>query len=469
MTSGMVHPVSLVQEARLLAEEAASYGARRPGPMEFPIAIRISGSLDKPALLSALNAVVRRHQALRTTYAAARRYSAADRRLMLSLFLRNGVFVPGFFVQRVKASDEPAVSFTVDRDRQLSLSGRMTGFAVAAARVPLDWTRTAFRASVVSLESDAHLVVLVVSHLTLDGWSAGIIRREIIETYNGRLEGRLPITLPPATGHAVDFARFEQEGFRQRRLDQAAAYWNRCWSTMGAALLDRAQLPCATSAAGVEPRIATRTLQLEGVDSARVNAACARLHVTAYVFVRAVFALLLHGYTGRAGIAIWSNFANRAAAGALSWVANCATHHLIPTSVGDGTVADYCRYHQAELRKAQRHEGLTLPALPLFAGRRYHPGNVRVVFDTWPEPMERSAAGASELPVPEGRPWIDLDIRLRISRQSLALQATFNVARHSPEGVEILLRDLHSLILEAAECLDQPMTRLTKRVARRAA
>jgi hypothetical protein len=42
MADGIVlHPVSLVQEARLLAEEAASYGAPRPSPMEFPIAIRI--------------------------------------------------------------------------------------------------------------------------------------------------------------------------------------------------------------------------------------------------------------------------------------------------------------------------------------------------------------------------------------------------------------------------------------------
>jgi hypothetical protein len=388
---------------------------------------------------------------------------------MLSLFLRRGLFVPGFFVQSVKSRNEASVAFTIDTDRESSLSGRMTRFALAAARLPLDWTTAAFRASVVTLESDAHLAVIVVSHLTIDGWSAGIIRREIIDAYNGVLEGRRLGALRPVAGHAIDFARFEQDGLRLRRLDHAAAYWNRQWSTIGPALLDRAQLPCATRATGVEPVINTRSLRLDDSDAARVNAACARLQVTPYIFVRAVFALLLHGYTGRARIAIWSNFANRATAGADSWVANCATHHLVATTVEGETVAGYCRHHQADLREAQRHERLALPALPLFSGRRYHPGNVRVVFDTWPDPMERSAPGASEFPVPEGRAWIDLDLRLRASRQSLALQATFNQARHSPEGAEALLRDLHSLILEAEESLDQPMASLVKRAAHRAA
>jgi hypothetical protein len=469
MSGGGVHPVSFVQEARLLAEEAALYGAPRPSPTEYPIAIRISDSLDKPALISALNAVVGRHQALRTRYALTPRYSAADRRVMRSLFLRRGLFVPGFFVQHVEPLDEAVVAFTVDTDRQLSLSQRMTRFAVSAARLPLDWTKAAFRASVVTLENDAHLLVLVVSHLTLDGWSAGIIRRELIETYNGLREGRPPRALPHAAGHAVDFVRYEREEFRKRRLEHAATYWNRQWSTLNGALLDRTQLPCSTCALGVEPVVDTRTVRLDGADAVRINAACARLQVTPYVFVRAVFSLLLHGYTGRTRVAIWSNFANRAATGALSWVANCATHHLIPTSVRDETVADYCRHHQAELREAQRYEQLALPALPLFTSRRYHPGNVRVVFDTWPEPLERRASGASEFPVPEGRAWVDLDIRLQASRQSLALQATFNTARHSPEGVEALLCDLHSLLLEAEGSLDQPATSLKTRAARRAA
>ncbi len=127
-----------------------------------PLLLGLSGHLDVPALKQALGTIVDRHEALRTTFT-----------------LLNG--------EPVQVINDVALdlSFTdmggATADEQAEQRERLTRAEVIR---PFDLERgPLFRATLLRLNPQEHVLLLVIHHAVFDGWSAGVLRRELSECY----------------------------------------------------------------------------------------------------------------------------------------------------------------------------------------------------------------------------------------------------------------------------------------------
>ncbi|HST57241.1 MAG TPA: amino acid adenylation domain-containing protein, partial [Longimicrobium sp.] len=170
----------------------------------IPVAWRLGGALDVDALERSLGEIVRRHEALRTTFAE----------------------VDGSPVQVVA----PFVGFALpvedlsglgDSDREAAVKRR----AGEEARRPFDLsTGPLFRAALLRLGAEEHVLLLGMHHIVSDGWSMGVLSREFSALYAAYREGR-ESPLPELAVQYADYAVWQREQLEGEVLDRQLAYW----------------------------------------------------------------------------------------------------------------------------------------------------------------------------------------------------------------------------------------------------
>jgi pristinamycin I synthase-3/4 len=170
----------------------------------LPIALRLSGSLDAAALATALHAIEARHESLRTTF------HAADGRPAQRIgTVRRGL--PAV----VDLSALPSRSTETETHR---LAGDETCRPFNLERGPL------WRGLLLRLAAREHALLLTLHHIVSDGWSVGILVRELTTLYSAALAGR-PSPLPPLPVQYADFAVWQREWLRGEVLEERLDYW----------------------------------------------------------------------------------------------------------------------------------------------------------------------------------------------------------------------------------------------------
>ncbi|AHH99493.1 amino acid adenylation domain-containing protein [Kutzneria albida] len=134
----------------------------------MPVAWRLSGTLDRDALCAAVLDVVVRHEALRT------RYQDAD----------------GALFQVIADGAELSLDFSVRAVSEQDLSSAMA--EVAARRFDLA-ADLPIRVVLFELGADEHVLLLVLHHISGDGWSVGVVQRDLARAYTARLARRAPV------------------------------------------------------------------------------------------------------------------------------------------------------------------------------------------------------------------------------------------------------------------------------------
>ncbi|OEJ93284.1 non-ribosomal peptide synthetase [Streptomyces thermolilacinus] len=237
----------------------------------LPLALRFRGALDIPALERALAGVVARHEVLRTRF----------------------VTVGGEPVPQV----DPPGAFAV---RRVAAAGADDLFARELAR-PLDLAQEPpLRAVLAETGPDEHLLLVVVHHIAVDGWSWDILLRELTAGYRGEE------VAPPPLQYA-DFARLQNERLSGPRTERLLGYWRD--RLTGAAPLelptDRPR-PRFWDGAGDVVRFDLPAGLVAGVDR------LARSHrATRYMVMLAAYQALLARYSGRTDIAVCTTLADR--------------------------------------------------------------------------------------------------------------------------------------------------------------
>ncbi|MFP2934628.1 condensation domain-containing protein, partial [Pyxidicoccus sp. 3LG] len=126
----------------------------------IPSALRLVGALDRTSLERAFTELVRRHEALRTTFTT----------------------VQGQPVQVISASSATFPIATVDLTEQPagSREAEARRLAEAEAQRPFDLTRgPLLRATLVRLAPEDHVLLMTMHHIVSDGWSMGVLVREM--------------------------------------------------------------------------------------------------------------------------------------------------------------------------------------------------------------------------------------------------------------------------------------------------
>ncbi|HEV3391341.1 MAG TPA: amino acid adenylation domain-containing protein, partial [Solirubrobacteraceae bacterium] len=187
-------PLSYAQERLWLLEQIEEVGAA----YNTPIVLRVHGALDVGKLSSALSSVVSRHEVLRTRFAT----------------------VDGANMQVI---DPPrAVSLRVEDLSGLPVASRE---AAASRRIateisrPFDLTAgPVLRAGVLCLSGTEHVLILVVHHIATDGWSIGLLMRELWSLYGGA-------ALPALSLDYADYAVWQRHWLSGERLEGLLSYW----------------------------------------------------------------------------------------------------------------------------------------------------------------------------------------------------------------------------------------------------
>ncbi|HSK77358.1 MAG TPA: amino acid adenylation domain-containing protein, partial [Thermoanaerobaculia bacterium] len=249
----------------------------------IPAAVELSGRLDRAALAAALGEVVRRHEALRTAFSA----------------------VAGEPVQVVS---EPAGFPLPLIDLEGVPEEEANRLALAEARRPFDLARgPLLRAALLRLGAERHMALLTMHHIVSDGWSTGVLVRELGALYAAFLEG-LPSPLPELAIQYADFAAWQRRHLSGERLESELAWWRERLAGMPPALdlpTDHPR-PAVRSARG-----ATHGFAIDGEGLAGLTALSRRHGATLFMTLLAGFATLLQRITGEDDLGVGTPIAGR--------------------------------------------------------------------------------------------------------------------------------------------------------------
>src|SRR5215213_2051851 len=234
-----------------------------------PAAFRLTGDLDRAALARSLSEIVRRHETLRTTIET----------------------VEGRPVQRI-AEPRPVAIEVVDLTGvdEAEREERARRAAVEEAERPFHMDRgPLFRATLVALAPREHLLILNLHHVISDGWSIGVLLRELSVQY-------------------ADFAAWQREHLQGERLEGLLAYWRE----------HLAGAPPALNLPADRPRKAVQsfngqalTFRIPEALSRAVRDLCQREGVTLFMALLAAFKVFLYRASGQDDVVVGAGIANR--------------------------------------------------------------------------------------------------------------------------------------------------------------
>jgi amino acid adenylation domain-containing protein/non-ribosomal peptide synthase protein (TIGR01720 family) len=262
----------------------------QPGSPAYniPTAVRLDGRLDAGALAAALREVVRRHETLRTTFESVagepRQVIARDRPLPLP---------------RVDLRALPAAR----REEEVR------GLARAEAWRPFDLARgPLFRTLLLASGEEEHALLLTFHHIVSDGWSMGILVRELGALYPAFCAG-LPSPLPDLPVQYADYAFWQRRWLAGEVLAAELAYWRGQLAAAPPLLelsLDRPR-PAVQTFRGASRRFvlpAELSRQLQALSRAARNA-------TPFMTLLAAFQALLGRLSGQLDIVVGTPVAGR--------------------------------------------------------------------------------------------------------------------------------------------------------------
>ncbi|MFY2559093.1 amino acid adenylation domain-containing protein [Corallococcus terminator] len=163
----------------------------------MPFAVRLKGPLHVKALESAFHEVARRHESLRTTFGG----------------------VDGRPVQRIHETVE--FELRVEEVAEGDVLARVE----EEARRPFDLERgPLLRGKVLRVGEEEHVLVWVVHHIVFDGWSVGVLERELGEAYAAKVSGEAVDERRTEIRYA-DYAKWQREWLKGDALAKQSAWW----------------------------------------------------------------------------------------------------------------------------------------------------------------------------------------------------------------------------------------------------
>jgi amino acid adenylation domain-containing protein len=250
------------------------------------LAVGLRGDLDEAVLAAALAAIVRRHEALRTAFAES----------------------GGVPAQRIEPWRGFALPVVDLRRLGEDAAGEARRLVAANARRPFDLGRAPLlRPLLVRLGGADHVLAAVLHHAVSDGWSLGVLVRELGLLYRAGRDRR-PARLPALPVQYADFARWQRQWLAGEVLAAEVAWWRERLSGMPGQLAlptDRPR-PAVRSSAG-----AVRWLALPPVLEAGLRRLARQQGATLFMVLLAGFQALLSRWTGQRDFGVGTPIAGR--------------------------------------------------------------------------------------------------------------------------------------------------------------
>src|SRR6185312_9397565 len=276
-------PLSFAQQRLWFLDEL------EPGNGHYNIsrAVRLIGRLDRAALQTALNTVVARHEALRTNF------QSTDGE-------------PLQIIQPARETVLELVDLRSLADDQTHLEAQKLASLAAGAGFDLAVDHL-LRAKLFRLSDEDQVLLLVMHHIISDGWSMGILFRELGASYEALANGQSP-SLPAPPIQYSDFASWQREWLQGDVLAEQLGYWRSQLHGAPALLelpADRPRSAIQSSKGAYHLAFAPPQLRDDLLDLGRREGA------TLFMTLLAAFQTLLFRYTHQEDVVVGTPIANR--------------------------------------------------------------------------------------------------------------------------------------------------------------
>jgi acyl carrier protein len=171
-----------------------------------PMAVRLTGELSVEALERTCAEIVRRHETLRTVFT-------------------RGADQPAQVVRDAQSARPELPVLDLSEAPEEARAEWELGLALEEARQPFDLARgPLLRLALVRRSAREHLLLATLHHIISDGWSMGVLLREVAALYDAFVHGR-PSPLPELPVQYADFAVWQRSWMEGEVLEGQLAYW----------------------------------------------------------------------------------------------------------------------------------------------------------------------------------------------------------------------------------------------------
>jgi amino acid adenylation domain-containing protein len=407
-----------------------------------PMAVRIEGDLDTAALQAALDEVVRRHEVLRTTFVA-------------------DAGVPLQVIGPARAVPLTLADVTALEERQREAEARRLVDAEAARPFDLA-TSPLLRAALVRLDAREHIVVVTMHHIASDGWSIGVLVREVAALYEAFHSGR-PSPLPALPVQYADFAAWQRDWLSGQVLEAQLAYWTTALAGVPALELptDRPRPPSPRHEGGL------REWRFPDELAKRLRALGRQEGATTFMTLLAGFVAVLHRYTNQQDFAVGTPIAGRTRSeleGMIGFFVN--TLVLRADLHGDPSFLTLLRRVRETALGAYAHQDLPYERLVTELHSDRPAGSeplFRVMFALQNAPLPRlESPGLAMTPVLAGSGTAKFDLSLFIAEDERGLGAVmeYDAGLFDATTVDRMLRHLQTLLEDAVDEPARPLSGL---------
>ncbi len=399
--------------------------------LNMPLALSLSGKLDADVLERTLNAVVSRHEILRTAFA------------------RNN----GKLVQVIAPKQEIRLE-VVDLSDRKDKDNETDRIKLTEAHYSFDLVRgPLFKTKLIRLEAESHILLLTLHHIICDGWSNGVLVREVGEIYAAFLKGKdspcdeLPIQY-------ADFAAWQQDWLDSDGFEDQLAYWKQQLGNDLPALEVPTDFPRTKNRASfgaiesvLLPLPLTRALKALGQHE----------EVTPFMIFLAAFNVLLHRYSGQEQILIGSPTANRQQGETEGLIGPFANTLLLKSDLSNEPsfkeLLDRTRDVSLGAFSNQTipFEKLVETIRPTSNGRKGGQlFQVMFIFQTaFMQPMELDELSIKPIRSVSPGSIFELSLGIVERQEGTRLQLEYNTDLFKSETIKFMLADLQSILQEA--------------------
>jgi amino acid adenylation domain-containing protein len=253
----------------------------------IPAAVRLKGALNVAVLEQTFQEIIKRHEALRTTFNSVEGRPA---QVIISSFKFT---LPIVNLRELSQAEREAEAMRL---------------AAEEARQPFDLTKwPLLRVTLLHLDETEYLLLLTVHHIVADGWSMGVLVREVAALYEAFCSGK-PSPLPELSVQYADYAVWQINWLQGEVLEAKLADWKQ---QLGQ-ILPPLQLPAKQPRSAVSSeRAEIQKFQLDWQVSQALNALSRQQNVTLFMTLLAALQTLLYRYTNQEDIVVGTDLANR--------------------------------------------------------------------------------------------------------------------------------------------------------------
>ncbi|MEH2367591.1 amino acid adenylation domain-containing protein [Nostoc sp.] len=245
--------------------------------------LRVAGVLNIEALQQSINEITSRHEILRTTF------PAVDGKPLQIISPSLAMNIPVLDLQGLEESEVQQI-------------------VTKEARQPFDLSNgPLLRVTLLRLEPESHVLVLIMHHIITDGWSMGIFIQELSSLYRA-FNLSSPLLLPELPIQYADFAVWQRQWLTEEIQKQQLNYWKQQLANAPPLLelpTDKPRPPVQTFCG------ATQKFQIDQNLSKQIKTFSQQSGATLFHTLLAAFVVLMFRYSGQNDICIGSPIANR--------------------------------------------------------------------------------------------------------------------------------------------------------------